>query len=229
MNIKGKVLSKVDQVSDVISSSPIVKGLIDGGLSLVPFFGQAITSALDTRAFQLFEANSRQFAEEVHRVVSGLDESKLDKQFIESDEFVSLLAEILAHNARTYEQEKVRLYARVFVNAATYSKSKTPYKEGFVRIIDELSIDHVRALAFVYERSKTLSADNEKSGTNRVLVEEIAEALNVPSSRIQAYCEQMIRFGLLRDWAIGKYGYKPGSFAMTDYGCELAEFLKLQE
>ncbi len=59
MNMKREVLSKVDQVSDVISSSPIVKGLIDGGLSLVPFFGLAITSALDTRAFQLFEANSR--------------------------------------------------------------------------------------------------------------------------------------------------------------------------
>ena len=56
---KNKALEKIDQITDSMSHSPIVKGLIDGGLSLIPFLGTAITTSLDTRAFQLFEENSR--------------------------------------------------------------------------------------------------------------------------------------------------------------------------
>ena len=229
MSAKENLLSKIDNVNAALSSSPIVKGLIDGGLSLIPFLGQAITSALDTRAFQLFEENSRQFAEEVRRLLSRLNETKLDKQFMESNEFVSLLIEILARNARTYEQEKISLYARVFVNAATYDKSEVPYKEGFIRIIDELSVEHIRVLAFIYEQSENFTEDDKENGKDRVLAKQVSEALRISLSRTQAYCDQMIRFGLLRDWAIGKFDYKPGFYAITDYGRELAEFLKSQE
>ena len=151
---KDKALEKVDQVNDFMSGSPIVKGLIDGGLSFIPFLGTAISSSLDTRAFQLFEQNSRQFAEEVRQQVKELDENKIDKEFLESNEFTSLLIEILSRNAHVHEREKVKFFATIFVNSLILLRSQTPYKEGFVRILDELDIDHINVLAFVFERSK---------------------------------------------------------------------------
>jgi hypothetical protein len=224
MDIKQQIIAKLDQANAALSNSPIVKGLVDGGLSLVPFLGTAITSALDTRALKLFEENSKRFAEEVRQIVSELDDAKLDKSFIESDEFVSLLTEILARNARTYEQEKVKLFAKLFVNSVTVGKSRTPYKEGFVRVIDELSTDHIRVLAIAYEKS--LTAPNEAE--NVVRAEEIARTLDIPASRAEAYGDQMIRFGLLRDWYIGRWDYKTGHYQVTEYGRGLAEFLKTQ-
>jgi hypothetical protein len=153
MNSKSRALEIVDQVNAALSVSPIVKGLVDGGLSLVPFLGEAITSALDSRAFQLYENNSKAFVNELRRLMESLDEEKMDKQFIESTEFVSLLTTILTRNARTHEREKVRFYARIFVNSATRGKSQVSYKEGFVRMVDELSVSHIWVLSFVYQTS----------------------------------------------------------------------------
>lgn len=224
MSAKQQIVTKIDQAKTALANSPIVKGLVDGGLSLIPFFGAAITSVLDARAFKLFEENSKHFAKEVNRLVNEIDEAKLDKRFVESDEFVSLLTEILAKNARTHEQEKVNLFARLFVNAATLEKSSAPYKEGFVRVIDELSAEHIRALRIIYENnSKAQSKDD-----NFTKVHDVAWQLRVTDERATAYCDQMIRFGLLRDWSIGKVVYSSGHYEITGYGRELAEFLKTQ-
>jgi hypothetical protein len=233
MSIKVKALSKVDQIKTAYSNSPILKGLIDGGLSLIPFLGEAITSALDTHAFQLYEENSKRFVEELRQLVEILAEEKLDKRFIESDEFVSLLTTILARNARTHEREKIRLYANVFVNSATYGKSGVAYKEGFVRIIDELSIDHIRAMSFIYETDLNFTEEERKKNRDSVTASQVSEVTGITESLSLAYCEQMIRFGLLRDSSIGYYGYRPGDqpgyYKMTEYGREFAEFLQSPE
>jgi len=228
MSNKKSIIAAVDKLNALSSQSPIVKGLIDGGLSLIPFLGSAITSALDTRSFQIFEHNSRQFALEVKSLVDKLDESKIDKGFLNSDEFVSLLTEILARNARTYEHEKIKLFAIIFVNATTFGKSGIPFKEGFIRIIDELSPTHILALSVIYKKSLNLPKNDKRNYQDCVTTSAIADEIGVSTNRVQAYCEQMIRFGLLRDHGIGFLDYKPGMYEMTDYGYEFAEFLRTE-
>jgi len=226
ITVKDKLLSAVDKVNALYSQSPVVKGLIDGGLSFIPFFGSAIISALDARSFEIYEKNSKQFTEESRRLVDNLDEDKIDKEFLKSDEFVSLLTEILTRNARTHEQAKVKLFATLFVNAATYGKSGTPYKEGFVHIIDELSVTHILALAFINDTSVTFTEEDKEKNRDYISASQVAEELQISEARSQAYCDQMIRFGLLRDWSLGRWNYRPHTYALTDYGRELAVFLK---
>lgn len=219
MSIKEATLKKADDVNISLQNSPIVKGLIDGGLSLIPFLGTAVTSALSTRAFQLFQDNSRRFAEALRTEIDRLNQEKLDKEFIESEEFTSLLLDVLSSNARTHEHEKTQLYARIFVNAATIDYSKIPFKEGFVRIVEELSVEHIRILAFI------IQALSGRELTGTVSAQDIAEAVNTPRERVEAYCAQMVRFGLLRDQGTTH----PYHFYMpTDYGLEFAAFLKEQ-
>jgi hypothetical protein len=134
----------------------------------------------------------------------------------------------LARNARTYEQEKIKLYAKVFVNAATLKKSATVYKEGFVRIIDELSATHVSVLALINKKSLNFTDDDKKNNRDFVSASQIADETGITIPRAQAYCDQMIRFGLLRDWWLGRLDYTPGNYAMTNYGNEFAEFLKTE-
>ena len=224
MEAKKEILAKIDKTNEQISNSPIIKGLIDGGLSLIPFLGSAISSSLDTRAFQLFEDNSKKFTEELRKLVTNMDEDKLDKNFLKTPEFTSLLIETLAHNSRTHEEEKVKLFAKAFAGFSTSRGSKIDFKEGFIRIIDELSVDHIKTLAFIFDRAKNPVETDERL-KDRIQSQDIAIRLELPIDRIQAYCDQMIRYGLLRDWTIGRFDYKPGNYALTGYGFEFAEFL----
>jgi hypothetical protein len=116
----------------------------------------------------------------------------------------------------------------VFVNAITLNKSATAFKEGFVRIIDELSVMHVFALAFIHEKCLNFTDDDKKNNRDFVSASQIADEAGISISRAQAYCDQMIRFGLLRDWWLGHLDYRPGGYAMTDYGNEFAEFLRTE-
>lgn len=214
------------ETNEFISNSPIIKGLVDGGLSLIPIVGQAISSSLDARSFKLFEENTKKFTNELKSLIANLDEKKIDKDFLESPEFTSLLIETLACNARTYESEKVKLYAKIFTNYLTSTGSHITYKEGFIRILDELTVNHIRILAFICHRIDNPNEENEKL-RDRVLAEDISSNLIVPIDRVLAYCQHLLRFGLIWDWGIGKLGeYKPNKFSITNYGRELANLLK---
>jgi hypothetical protein len=80
-------------------------------------------------------------------------------------------------------------------------------------------------VAFVYQTSLIdVEAGNDHEGVY-VKASQVAEHLKLPESRALAYCDQMIGFGLLRDWWIGRYGYQIGGYSITDYGRELVEFL----
>jgi hypothetical protein len=226
MNDKNKIIASIDNLNALYSQSPIVKGLIDGGLSFIPFLGSAITSALDTRTSQIYEKNSREFSEEVKSLVNQLDEEKIDKQFLESEEFVSLLIETLARNARTHEREKTKLFATIFVNATILGKSKVLYKEGFLQIIDALSATHIHIFAFICQKSLEMTDTNP----DFILDEQIKEVTGVDKDTVQAYCAHMMRFGLLYDPTVGRWGHEgPGKYNITAYGKEFAEFLKTKD
>lgn len=229
MELKKRAIGRIDQANEFISNSPIIKGLFDGGLSLIPVVGQAISSSLDARSFKLFEENTKKFTSEIKSLIEKLDEEKIDKDFLDSSEFTALIIETLARNARAYEDEKVKFYANIFVNYLTSTKTPITYKEGFIRIIDELTVDHIRVLAFICFRLDNPNEENEKL-RNRVLAEDISNNLNIPLDRVLAYCQHLLRFGLLWDWGIGKFGsYKPNKFSVTEYGRELANLLKTIE
>ena len=228
MNDKNKIIASIDKLNALYSQSPIVKGLLDGGLSFIPFLGSAITSALDTRTSQIYERNSKEFSEEVKSLIGKLDETKIDKQFLESEEFVSLLIETLARNARAHEREKTKLFATIFVNATILGKSKVSYKEGFLQIIDALSVAHIHIFSCIYEKS--LEMTNTDTNRDFILDEQIAEVTSINKDTVQAYCAHMMRFGLLYDPTVGRYGHKgPCKYNITAYGNEFAEFLKTKD
>ncbi len=225
MELKKQAIEKVDQANEFISNSPIIKGLFDGGLSLIPIIGQAISSSLDARSFKLFEENTKQFTKELKSLIENVDERKIDKNFLESPEFTSILIDTLARNARAYENEKVKNYAKIFANYLTLKGSSIAYKEGFIKILDELTVDHIRIMAFICNQVDNPTEENEKL-QDRVLAEDASNSLDIPLERVLAYCQHLLRFGLIRDWGIGKLGaYKPDKFSITDYGRELVQLL----
>jgi len=223
MSTKEKAIAKVDEASQKLSSSTVGKALLDGGLSLIPGLGAAISSALGSRAFELYERNARQFAEDLRSEFEAVREEKLDKGFVESDEFVSILVDTIMRNSRTHEREKTRLFARAFANFSSREFSSIPHKEGFLEIIERLSVSHARAIAFIYKRSTEPLAEGE---TKKIVTAvQIAGELGVKQSHVEAWCEQLARYGLIKDARLGTFDYKPWQYEITLFGREFTEFI----
>ena len=54
-----------------------------------------------------------------HSELNRIDETKLDRNFVESEEFVAILLDVLVMNSKTHQSEKTGLFARAFANFAT--------------------------------------------------------------------------------------------------------------
>jgi hypothetical protein len=226
MSIKNEISDKVDLALKEFSNHPIGKGLIAGGLSCLPVLGPAIMEVLNSRLSQTMFRNTENFVDELKRQLEDVNEKAISKGFLGSDEFSSLLLEILTKNARTHEREKISYYATIFINSTMEDKSEVPYKEGFVRIVDELSVQHILILSYILSRSLAFSDEDKKNNRDFINSTEIAETQRISESRAKAYCEQMIRYGLLQDWYIGRWDYKPGHYALAEYGFEFTAFLR---
>ena len=58
------------------------------------------------------------------------------------------------------------------------------------------------------------------------MVSEVTGELGADQSHAEAWCEQLARYGLIRDADLGTRTYTPGrAYEITNYGREFAEFL----
>ena len=225
MEVKKNALAKLDNISQRYAEQPAVKVAIDVMLSVIPGVGAGIGSLLEVRASQLAEKNWRRFVQEVRNRLGRLEEDQVSRDYVDSDEFTSLLLQILRRSATAHEEEKTRLFAQIFANSMLCDKSQTPYKEGFVQIIDELSVDHIRVLAAVSEKYAAIPEERFKDGMGYVNADAVTSELSLPLSRVVAYCEHPSRFGLLHEHR-PFLGYRSGHYEVTPYGREFAEFLR---
>jgi hypothetical protein len=184
--------------------------------------GQAISSALSTRASNLAERRSAALIEAIRESIKSLKSGKLDTTFLESDEFTSLIIRTLELNARSSRAEKTRLFAAVFVGFTHSPGSQLPFKEGFLRPVDELEPEHIAVLRIIYRES---SPHRAPESAGRARVELIAPELAISQGRVLAYGVQLMRFGLVQDDSIGRFGYTPGRWVITPFGGEFCEHL----
>jgi hypothetical protein len=213
---------KIDEVEARLAKSPVGRALLDGGLSLIPGLGPAISSALATHAANLAERRTAALLAELRAGVERLGADKLDTAFLQSDEFTSLLVRTLELNARASRAEKTQLFAEVFLGFLREPGRELPFKEGFLRLIDELEPEHIAVLRVIYRES---APHRGPEGAGRARVEFVAKELDLPEGRVLAYGVQMMRFGLVQDDSIGRSGYTPGRWVITSYGCEFCEHL----
>ena len=136
------------------------------------------------------------------------------------------MLEILSYNIKTHEQAKIKLFAKLFANSALAKNSKTPYKEGFVRIVANLSTDHIVLFSHIYDKCKDFTEEDRAQRRDKVTVRELMQLVKIPEHRIIAYCQGLIRFALIYDWSVGRFDYQRDSYGLTEYGREFASFLR---
>lgn len=79
----------------------------------------------------------------------------------------------------------------------------------------------------MYQKTKLFTQEDRNKNADSITVEEIGQVLKLTQSQVAAYCEHMVRFGLLQDWFLGRWDYKRGHYELTDYGRDFAAFLEI--
>lgn len=167
-------------------------------LASVPFVGiVANTSLVAWQADQ-----QRKFAKAVKYWLNTIDEKKVDKDYLKSDEFKELWLKILEEASKTGSERKQLALAGALVNSCALPGSKVPGKFSLLSVLMLMSDD---ALA-VFQ-----SIQRERTPIG-VYEEAIADDLQLEMGTVQGVCEELEHNGLIslnsttRTWVITARG-----------------------
>lgn len=147
-NLPKVISSKADDLLESAEKEDLVHGL----LGLLPAGG-----VLDTILFRRIKNSAKVRLEEFNCSISAelnnINENKVDKKFIESEEFDSLVMNVVARTIWESSQEKRAYFRAVLLNSVTFDFSQSPLKEVMIELIAELSPMHVKILQLFSEHS----------------------------------------------------------------------------
>lgn len=196
--------------------------LLRTAIQALPYVGGPIDTLLSGKASKIQQARIECFLDETNKKLQTIEKEKIDYEFIESEEFFSIFQNLLEKVIRTYEKEKIEIFSNIFVNSIVKENSKTYYKEGFIDMVFNLSALHIKILRFFYHRHNVLRS----LGIEYTSVDEISKELGL-GNNIQAekFCNDLMRYGLIYDWGVGRYNYVRGRYSMTPYASHFVKFI----
>lgn len=112
----------------------------------VPVVGGAILGMID--GIQQYRA--AQFLEDLRQQVMRLGEDKLDRGYIESEEFSDLLCQAIEARARHRSKMKAKMLVSLVTESMTHDRHRTTLQDSreiFISILDSLTDSEVRFLS----------------------------------------------------------------------------------
>jgi hypothetical protein len=134
-------------------------------LPLIPWLGNAIQSLLAGKAQRRLAERIQALLEELRKLMSEMDESKIDKEFLEGEEFQTVFTQVLEQVRLSHDRAKLKTLAAVLANSSAPPFSQDGRKELFLNVLRALSPHHVLTL-----RSMMPGAEDESGFRGRKVI-----------------------------------------------------------
>jgi len=136
-------------VAEAYASNPILRA----AAQLIPYAGPSIDAILGTFGGNLGQRRLQALFEELRVMMSQLEEEKVDKAFIEGEEWIDLLIQAIAASIRTRSRDKIRWYAAILAGAARVDRPPDLDLEGALAVLASLSPAEVQFARYLFDHS----------------------------------------------------------------------------
>lgn len=124
---------------------PTALGGIKGLISELPYIGGVVTGMWDS----YHETRLQNFINELHEKLKNVDEKKIDRDYIQSEEFCDLFRRALQSRVLHRSKMKARFILGHVVESIRNDRDKeisTSLKESFLNILDQLTDEEMKLL-----------------------------------------------------------------------------------
>lgn len=193
----------------------------------LPGIGQALDDLFAYKGSKILKKRINLFFKKTHEKLKKIDEEKIDKEYLESEEFFYIFQRILRQVSLSEEKEKVELFRNIFIKSIKIDGASVYYKERFVNMLADLSIIHIEILKYYYEREKVFLTEHRGSAQCFTSFSAIVQKLNslLSEFQVETFCKDLMRYNLVSDIAIGKYDYQEGHYRITANGRDFVDFI----
>jgi hypothetical protein len=182
-------------------------------VTAIPYVGSPINELLTGKWGRRWQQRTEEWLALLDERMQAIEEGKVDKAFLESDEFASLVVSIVQRLQSTHEAEKVACFANILSRAITNEWSGDPRVTRYLVLVHELGLLHMKILGMFEKRARTLS-DTGEGAIPILQTTAIAAELDLSVEETEPFCADLASRGLLYDPHVGLAGYKKGSYAL---------------
>jgi hypothetical protein len=218
-----------------LSKQELIEALIAGTIQLtaiIPGYGPFI-SAASTLGYAAYQSrNINQANHLLRKHIATIDETKLDREFIDSDEFRDIMLQYIEATMKTSSELRCDALVKVFCSCFTKPTSTYINKQAMMRLVTQMSSEEMQVL-YIIQREEQIFSENQsyKEGKSRdVQVSTIANQLEWNDLNTLIACQGLQQLNLVYDPEIKDELFmeasQPGDrgFRGTELGHRLVEF-----
>ena len=203
------------------STESVIRGLVGA----IPCVGTALNEAIFDLRARLKQERLEKFVEKLAGVLKTLDTAKVDTAYIQSEEFVDFLEDVLIRAAKARAEEKLRKLAAVLAGRLQHAEG-TPFDDRFLDLLLSLSDLQVRILAehlrATKEREKSKKDASDANGKHRQ-----PRFYDVAGSEYLFLVQDLIAKALLYDEGMNRLDARPFQILeITEFGRAFLRFLE---
>lgn len=177
---KNEIVNVVAKKADTLLEAGDSEDTIHGLLSLLPG-GGFLDSVLFRRVKQAARKRLEEFHEKMANDLKFLQEAKIDKEFLESEEFDYLVMKVVSRTVWEHSEQKREYLRNFLINTITLDFSKNPLKETLLELIGGISPSHIKMMQFISKgMARTKSGWNSLADLSKkidTMSESVAEAI----------------------------------------------------
>jgi hypothetical protein len=158
-NLKDKLV----QASKVYADQTVVRAAINA----IPYVGGSLDILLSSSGQNFVIRRIETFISELNDQLGQLDKSKVNHDFLQTEEGFDLVVKAFNSASRTRQNEKLKLYAKIIKGALTEGKEyQEDDPELYLQIIEELSVNELRVAKCLYELKEVKKKNPEQDNPN---------------------------------------------------------------
>ncbi len=187
-------------------------------VAAIPYIGGTLDILLSGYAARRWQKKVASMFEELGSNLAKITENQVNKEFINSEEFESLIIRVIQALQTTHEREKISYFANILSKVVTTELLQNEKAQRYIGLVDELTGLHIRILKTFADRPREVMDAST-----------IADMIGGDFQEIQAYCSDLEAHSLLYNPTIGTYGGGGGRYRIHPSAIPFLEFLNVNK
>ncbi|MGK8828713.1 hypothetical protein ACRS8Y_01815 [Bacillus paranthracis] len=203
-----------------------VKAIVAG----IPTIGASIDAIISSKQAEYKDKRIKKLFYFLKASLDKVEKNKIDKEWVESEEFHDLLSAAIDSSIRSRSEDKIQMNAMILSNVLTVENSRDYRPEEYLAILSELTTLECKVLLIVYNRFQTVREENindielsEKAGWKEALTKECG----IDKDDLDFVMKRLERTGFIKEITGAMFDYTGGEYRVTGTFEKFMEYLKL--
>lgn len=137
--IKNKLPSEVLNTDEELNLYDHLKILLTTLTSMIPTVGGPLSILIDKYIPERRQQRLYNFMDDFFCDLKSLEEKKVDKDYLQSEEFGYLLEQSIIYISKSYQKEKIKSFKNILLHSLIDQETSQDVKEIYLSLVDELT------------------------------------------------------------------------------------------